>query len=93
MRIAAGSFVCTLLVYLLLLVRGASDWSSAFATLWYGLFGLGVILGLAGLVVAVAAPGVSVRARLGIAALSLPAPTAAVLFVWFVLTVIPQLAD
>ena len=31
---------------LLLIIRGASDWSEAFAVLWYGLFALGFFLGL-----------------------------------------------
>jgi hypothetical protein len=74
-------------VVLLLLIRGPVDWSRAFAFLWYGLFGVSVVLGLIGAAAAFAQP--SARSRVTTIALSLPARLAIPVFLYVLSVVVP----
>jgi hypothetical protein len=89
-RIATGSISCLGAMLLLLVVRGPADWSDAFAFLWYGLFGLAVLLALIAL-------GSCFRVRASrdrwiIIALSLPALVAVPAFALIIAALAP-LAD
>jgi len=72
-------------IVLLLVTRGASDWSGAFAVVWYGLFAFGVVSALVAVGAALVsrAPG---RRRLLIVALALPALVAVPLFILLLAT-------
>ena len=92
MRIAAASAASFVIVVVALRVRGADDWSPAFAIFWFGLLGLAVILGITGLVIAIASTGKRAGERWAIAALSLVAPVAALFFA-YVISVLADYAD
>jgi hypothetical protein len=49
MLAAATSFVCTIVVLVMLAVRGYADWSRSYAVTWYGLLIAATALGLVGL--------------------------------------------
>jgi hypothetical protein len=87
MRVAFASTVCLGALLLLLFIRGAADWSDAFAFLWYGLFGLAVLLALIALGMAFQAR--SGRERVMIVAMSLPALAAVPVFVVIISTLAP----
>jgi Na+/melibiose symporter-like transporter len=88
MRLGTASAASLILVVIALLVRGSDDWSHAYSSFWWGLSGLAVLLGVAGVVAALATT-MHTRERLAVLALSLPAPIAAVWFVY----VLSQLVD
>jgi hypothetical protein len=90
--LAASSIACLTAAVFVLVVRGAADWSRAFAVVWYGLFGAAVVLAFAALVVAGLSRGVALRRRLAMVGLSLPALLAVPLLIWLILTLAP-LAD
>jgi hypothetical protein len=48
MPAAVVSFGCTIVVLVMLAVRGDADWSRSFAVTWYGLLIAATALGLAG---------------------------------------------
>jgi hypothetical protein len=91
MGVAVSSVACLSAAVLMLVVRGAADWSRTFTVVWYGLFGAAVALALAALVVAVRSRAVLKR-RLAIAGLALPALLAVPLLIWVIVTLVP-LAD
>lgn len=72
----------------MLAVRGGENWSPAFGTIWYGLFGVAVLFGLIGVGVALLSRG-RLRRRLMALALSLPALIAVPLFIWILATLLP----
>jgi hypothetical protein len=86
--VAIISSSCTAAILLMLVVRGPWDWSDAFGTVWFGLFGLGVVTGVIGVLASVAnrRPG---RRRLLTLALSLAALIAVPLFFWMMATNLP----
>jgi hypothetical protein len=86
MRYAAASAACISAVMVLLLVRGASDWSGSFALCWYGLLAAAVILALRGVFAATRSATWGQRA-LAIA-LSLPALLAVPVFIWLVFALV-----
>jgi hypothetical protein len=57
----------------MLIVRGAANWSTAFAATWYGLFGAAVALAIAAAVVAALSRDLAVKPRLAMVVMSLPA--------------------
>jgi hypothetical protein len=73
----------------MLVVRGSANWSSAFAVVWYGLFGAAVVLAVAALVVAGLSRGSGAKRRLAIVGLSLPALVAVPLLIWLIVTLAP----
>jgi uncharacterized membrane protein YedE/YeeE len=50
MPAATMSFGCTIVVLVMLAVRGSADWSRSFAVTWYGLLIAATALGLVGVV-------------------------------------------
>jgi hypothetical protein len=92
MRLATASIGCLLGAVLLLVARGADNWSRAFAVGWYGLFGAAVALALAALVAAALSRGPGLKRRLTIIGLSLPALLAVPVLLWAIVTLAP-LAD
>jgi hypothetical protein len=91
-RLAVSSIVSLSAAVWMLVVRGAANWSSAFAVVWFGLFGLAVVLAVAALVVAGLSRGSPLRQRLTVVGLSLPALVAVPLLIWLIVTLAP-LAD
>jgi hypothetical protein len=89
MRVAVASAALFVVALIALSVRGASDWSYAFAGFWYALALPAVLLGVIGLLLGVFARGIRPRERLAVLALSLPAPAGAALLAY----AISQLAD
>jgi hypothetical protein len=81
-RVSSASIAA---IVLLLIIRGASDWSEAFAVFWYGLFALGFFSGLVAVGTALVSRGPG-RRRLLMVALALPALVAVSLFVWLLAT-------
>jgi hypothetical protein len=82
MKYAAASTACFSALLVLLLVRGATDWSESFALCWYGLFAAAVILALGGLVEA--KRSATWGRRILVIVLSLPALAAVPAFMWLV---------
>jgi ABC-type antimicrobial peptide transport system permease subunit len=72
MPAAAVSFGCTIVVLVMLAVRGSADWSRSFAVTWYGLLVAATAFGLVGVVSALL-PRRSAARRAVALALSLPA--------------------
>jgi hypothetical protein len=91
-RLATASIGLLTTAVLMLVVRGPSDWSSAFGLSWYGLFAAAVGLALAALVAAALSRELALKRRLAIIGLSLPALLAAPVLLWAVVTLAP-LAD
>jgi hypothetical protein len=89
MRVAVASAAFFIVAVIALSVRGASDWSYAFAGFWYALALPAVVLGVVGTLLSVFARDMRARQRLAVLALSLPAPAGAV---WLIYA-ISQLAD
>jgi len=92
MRFARSSVACLSAAVLMLVIRGAADWSRGFAVIWYALFGVAVILAVVALVVAGASRDIGSKRRLAIVGLSLPALIAVPLLIWLIVTLAP-LAD
>ena len=90
--LALSSLACLAVAGLMLVVRGAANWSQGFAVAWYGLFGGAVVLAIAAVAVAVLSRHVALKRRVTIVGLSLPALLAVPLLIWLVLTLAP-LAD
>jgi hypothetical protein len=88
-RLAVSSVICLSAAVWMLVVRGAANWSSAFAVVWFGVFGLAVALAVAALVVAGLSRGVTRRQRLTVVWLSLPALVAVPLLIWLIVTLAP----
>jgi hypothetical protein len=72
--------------------RGAENWSTSFAFLWYGTFGTAVVLALASVIVAIPMRGVTSSYRLLTIVLALPALIALPLLIWIIVMLAP-LAD
>ena len=89
MSLARASIACLSVAVLMLVVRGAADWSGTFAATWYGLFAAAVVLAVAALVVAALSRDVTLRRRLTIVGLSLPALVAVALLLWAIVTLAP----
>ena len=77
----------------MLLVAGAGDWSVTFAGLWYAVFGTAVALALTSLVRGLVLSSAPLDRRVGAVVLAVPALVAAALFVYFVVVVVPRIAD
>jgi hypothetical protein len=92
MRLAGSSTACLAAALIMVLVRGADDWSQAFAFTWYGLLAIAVVLAVVALAVAGRSRDVAGKRRLAIVGLSLPALLAVPLLVWAVLA-LAALAD
>jgi uncharacterized membrane protein YedE/YeeE len=72
MPAATMSFGCTIVVLVMLAVRGSADWSRSFAVTWYGLLIAATALGLVGVVSSFLPRRTPARRALALA-LSLPA--------------------
>jgi hypothetical protein len=89
MPLARASIVCLSATVLLLLVRGPSNWSRAFGVTWYGLFLASVVFAVAGLFVALLSRDASLKRRLVIVSLSVPALLAVPALIWAIVTLVP----
>ena len=91
-RLALSSLVCLAVAVLMLIVRGAANWSGGFTVAWYCVFGAAVVLAIAAVAVAAFSRQVASKRRLTIVGLSLPALVAVPLLIWLIVTLAP-LAD
>jgi len=92
MKLSIVSLACLQIAILMLTVRGAENWSTSFAFLWYGTFGIAVVLALASGIVAIAMRGVTISYRVLTVVFALPALLALPLLIWIILVLAP-LAD
>jgi prolipoprotein diacylglyceryltransferase len=76
---------------MLLVVRGSSNWSRGFAVTWYGLLVVGSVCSLFAVVDAALRRRRSVKQRLTIVVMSLPALLAASAISYIVFEVVPNL--
>jgi hypothetical protein len=77
----------------MLLVRGAENSSSSFAGVWYSVFGAPVVFALVAVVGALVDRRRTVPHRLAAVTLAVPALVAGALLAWFIVAVVPEIAD
>lgn len=93
MRTGVASLLLLGLAVAMLLVTGAGDWSVTLAGLWYAVFGTAVALALTSLVSGLVLSSAPLDRRVGAVVMAVPALVAAALFVYFVVVVVPHIAD
>lgn len=87
--LALSSLARLAVAVLMLIVRGAANWSRGFALTWYGLFGGAVVLASTAVAVPVLSRHVAMKRRLTTVGLSLPALVAVPLLIWLIVTLAP----
>jgi membrane associated rhomboid family serine protease len=92
MRIAKASLAC-LVAAAVLFAFLYTDPPQAVWVVWFVIFASAALLGLAGALYAAFGADLARPRRLSIAALSLPAPIAFVVFFWLLIRALDQLAD
>jgi len=89
-RAALLSFGCTVVVLVMLVVRGLADWSRSFAIAWYGVLIAATFFGVLGIGSAFRPRRTAIERRGLALALSLPAICTAALVVLFLFVIADQ---